>query len=46
MIVIDFFFFEIFAIEDIRRKCNTMTNLPKFTSNTKIFNGAIALGYN
>ena len=46
-IFIDLWFFENFAsIEDIRRKCNLMVNLSKFTTNKKILSKIITLGYN
>ena len=45
-IVIDFLFSENFAsIKDIRRKCNLMVDLSKFTSNKKILSEIVALGY-
>ena len=33
-------------MKDIRRKCNRMMNLSKFTSNKKILSGVITLVYN
>ena len=33
-------------MKDIRRKCNPMMNLSKFTSNKKILSGVITLVYN
>ena len=33
-------------MEDIRKKCNPMMDLSKFTSNKKILNGVVALIYN
>ena len=52
-IVIDLWFYLYFAsMEDIRRKCNPMIDLSKFTFNNKIYiyiyilNGVITLIYN
>ena len=46
-ITIDFWSSGNFAImDDIRRKCNPMMDLLKFTSNKKILSGVVALGYN
>ena len=46
-ITIDLWFSENFTnIEDIRRKCNLIVDLLKFTSNKKILNGVVILGYN
>jgi len=33
-------------MEDIRRKCNPMMDLSKFTSNKKILNEVVILDYN
>ena len=35
-------------VEDIRRKCNPMVNLPEFifNNNKKILNGVVVLDYN
>ena len=33
-------------MENIRRKCNPMVNLSKFTSNKKILSKVVVLGYN
>jgi len=33
-------------MEDIRRKCDPIVDLSKFTSNKKILNDVVALGYN
>ena len=42
-IVIDIYFFRNFAsIEDIRRRCNPMVDLLKFTFNKKILSNAVA----
>ena len=46
-IVIDFLSFGNFAsIEDVRRKCNSMMDLSKFTFNKKILSKIVVLGYN
>ena len=46
-IPIDFCSFGNFAsLKDIRRKCNRMMNLSKFTSNKKILSGVITIVYN
>ena len=46
-IAIDLWFLEILQVwSDIRRKCNPMVNLSKFTSNKKILSWVIALVYN
>ena len=34
------------SIENIRKKCNPMVDLSKFTFNKKILNKVVALGYN
>ena len=34
------------SIEDIRRRCNSMVDLSKFTSNKKIMSKAVILNYN
>ena len=42
-IAIDIYFFRNFAsIEDIRRRCNPMVDLLKFTFNKKILSNAVA----
>ena len=42
-IAIDIYFFRNFAsIEDIRRRCNPMVDLSKFTFNKKILSNAVA----
>ena len=33
-------------MEDLRRKCNPMIDLPKFTSNKKILSWVVVLIYN
>ena len=33
-------------MEGIKRKCNLMINLSKFTSNKKILSEVVVLGYN
>ena len=33
-------------MKDIRRKCNSMVDLSKFTSNKKILIEIVAIGYN
>ena len=33
-------------MEDIRKKCNLMINLSKFTSHKKKFCGVVIIGYN
>ena len=44
---IDFYFFRNFAsVEDIRRRCNPIVDLSKFTSSKKIWNKVVTLGYN
>ena len=46
-IAIDLWFYENFiSMKDIRRKCNSMIDLSKFTSNKKILSGVVALIYN
>ena len=46
-IAIDIWFSENFAsMEDIRRKCNSMVDLSKFTFNKKIFFKVVVLNYN
>ena len=46
-IAIDIYFFINFASkEDIRRKCNPMVDLSKFTSNKKILSNVVILDYN
>ena len=46
-IFIDFWSFGNFVtMEDIKRKCNPMMDMSKFTSNKKILNGVVVLGYN
>ena len=46
-IIIDIWSFGNFAnMEDIRRKCNLMIDLSKFTYNKKILNKIVVLGYN
>ena len=46
-IIIDLWSFENFvSMEDIRRKCNLMMDLSKFTSNKKILNEVVVLDYN
>ena len=43
---IDFWSSRNFAsMKDIRRKCNPMVDLSKFTSNKKILSEIVALGY-
>ena len=44
-IVIDFDLLET-SIDDIRRKCNLMVDLLKFTLNKKILNEVMVLSYN
>ena len=34
------------SIENIRRKCNTVVDLTKLTSNKKILSGVVVVGYN
>ena len=46
-IAIDFFISENFvSIKNVRRKCNSMVDLLKFTSNKKILCKVLAIGYN
>ena len=46
-IIIDLWSFVNFAsINDIKRKYNPIVDLSKFTSNQKILNGTITIGYN
>ena len=46
-IYIDFGSSESFAsIKDIRRKCNSVVDLSKFTFNKKILSEVVTLGYN
>ena len=46
-ITIDFKFFRNFtSIEDIKRRCNPIVDLSKFTSNKKILSNVVVLSYN
>ena len=46
-ITIDIWYFWSFAkIEDLRKKCNLMVDLLKFTSNKKRLSGVVILIYN
>ena len=46
-IAIDFWSSKNFAcMKDVKRKCNPMINLSKFTSNKKILSKVVALWYN
>ena len=45
--LLNFDFIKNFAsMEDIRRKCNLIVDLSKFTFNKKLWNGVVALVYN
>ena len=46
-ITIDIKFFRNFtSIEDIKRRCNPIVDLSKFTSNKKILSNVVVLSYN
>ena len=46
-IAIDLWFYEnSISMKDMRRKCNSMIDLSKFTSNKKIWSGVVVLIYN
>ena len=46
LLIFDFLKILQIYIEDIRKKCNPMIDLSKFTSNKKILSGVAALIYN